>query len=264
MRWLPQLPGMADWGRMLAWRRNEVARLGIAVETGSELDAAAVRAAGAELVVVATGAAWSRDGINGITKRPIPGAGPGLPHVLTPEQVVRDGVDVPGRRVVVVDCESYFTGPSVAWLLAERGHEVTLATPYERAAIWCDWTLEGIRLREAVHRAGVVVRPDLVPASIASGGAAFATIYGETVELEADAVVLATQRVSRDALWRELEDDEHALREAGILGVHATGDCVAPRWLVDAVFDGHRLGREIDSPDPDRPLPYRRERPLVR
>ena len=27
--------------------------------------------------------------------------------------------------------------------------------------------------------------------------------------------------------------------------------------------DGHRLAREIDSPDPSRPLPYLRERPLV-
>jgi dimethylamine/trimethylamine dehydrogenase len=139
-----------------------------------------------------------------------------------------------------------------------------LATPHERAATWCDHTLEGIRLREALHRAGVVVRPDLVPADVGTGGASFATIYGETVELEADAVVLATQRLSRDGLWRALAGDEAALRAAGIVGVHPTGDCVAPRWLVDAVFDGHRLGREIDSADPDRPLPYRRERPLVR
>ncbi len=45
--------------------------------------------------------------------------------------------------------------------------------------------------------------------------------------------------------------------------VHAIGDCVAPRLIADAIFDGHRLAREIDSPDPSRPLPYLRERPLV-
>jgi dimethylamine/trimethylamine dehydrogenase len=265
MRWLPELPGMTDWGRLLAWRTAQVARLdAIRVETRVELDAAAVRASGAEIVVLATGAAWAADGTNGVTKGPIPGAGAGLTRVLTPEQVVRDGAEVPGRRVVVVDCESYFTGPSVAWLLAGRGHEVVLATPYERVATWCDFTLEGPRLREALHKAGVSVRPDLVPSAIGAGGMAFATIYGDPVELEADAVVLATQRLSRDGLVRVLADDEAALREAGIVGVHATGDCVAPRWLVDAIFDGHRLGREIDSGDPDRPLPYRRERPLVR
>jgi hypothetical protein len=30
----------------------------------------------------------------------------------------------------------------------------------------------------------------------------------------------------------------------------------------DAIFDGHRLAREIDSPDPAIPLPFIRERRL--
>jgi dimethylamine/trimethylamine dehydrogenase len=45
--------------------------------------------------------------------------------------------------------------------------------------------------------------------------------------------------------------------------VYRIGDCVAPRLIADAIFDGHRLGREIDSPHPEQPLPYLRERPLV-
>jgi dimethylamine/trimethylamine dehydrogenase len=36
---------------------------------------------------------------------------------------------------------------------------------------------------------------------------------------------------------------------------------VSPRHVADAVFDGHRLGREIDSEDPAVPLPHRRELP---
>ena len=37
---------------------------------------------------------------------------------------------------------------------------------------------------------------------------------------------------------------------------------MAPRLLAEAIFDGHRLAREIDSPDPEIALPYLRERPL--
>jgi dimethylamine/trimethylamine dehydrogenase len=33
--------------------------------------------------------------------------------------------------------------------------------------------------------------------------------------------------------------------------------------VADAIFDGHRLAREIDSVNPAEPLPYRRERALV-
>ena len=36
---------------------------------------------------------------------------------------------------------------------------------------------------------------------------------------------------------------------------------VASRLLADAIFDGHRLGREVDGPHPQTALPYLREGP---
>jgi dimethylamine/trimethylamine dehydrogenase len=35
---------------------------------------------------------------------------------------------------------------------------------------------------------------------------------------------------------------------------------VSPRIIAEAVFDGHRLAREIDAENPAIPLPYKRER----
>ncbi len=67
--------------------------------------------------------------------------------------------------------------------------------------------------------------------------------------------MLVTQRLSNEALYLELASDPHALAAGGIQAVYRTGDCVAPRWLVDTVFDGHRLAREIDSPNPHVYLP---------
>ena len=75
--------------------------------------------------------------------------------------------------------------------------------------------------------------------------------------------MLVTQRRSDDALYRELAADPPALEAAGVEALYRIGDCVAPRLIADAIFDGHRLAREIDSDDPARPLPYLRERPLV-
>jgi dimethylamine/trimethylamine dehydrogenase len=66
--------------------------------------------------------------------------------------------------------------------------------------------------------------------------------------------------VPEDALYRELTADPARLAEAGIQAVYRVGDCVAPRQQVaDAIFDAHRLAREIDSGDPSRPLPWIRE-----
>jgi dimethylamine/trimethylamine dehydrogenase len=80
------------------------------------------------------------------------------------------------------------------------------------------------------------------------------------VEVEADAIVLATQRLSNESLYLELAQDLDALRGEGIDALYRIGDCVAPRIVAEASYDGHRLAREIDSDDPATPLPYMRER----
>jgi dimethylamine/trimethylamine dehydrogenase len=97
-------------------------------------------------------------------------------------------------------------------------------------------------------------------AGIEPGRVTAADQFGDPVELEADAVVLVTQRLSDDALYRELKADGGALAAEGIEALYRIGDCVAPRIIAEAIFDGHRLGREIDSENPAIPLPYRRER----
>ena len=74
-----------------------------------------------------------------------------------------------------------------------------------------------------------------------------------------DGVVLVTQQVSQDGLYTELAGDGAALAAAGISGLYRIGDAVAPRMISEAIFDGHRLAREIDERDPGQPAPYRRE-----
>jgi dimethylamine/trimethylamine dehydrogenase len=99
--------------------------------------------------------------------------------------------------------------------------------------------------------------------SIEPGRVAATDEFGEPLELEADAVVLVTQRLSNEELYLELKADEEAVRGEGVEAVYRIGDCVAPRVIAEAIFDGHRLAREIDSQNPAVPLPYKRERSLL-
>ena len=81
---------------------------------------------------------------------------------------------------------------------------------------------------------------------------------------EFDSIVLVTQRIADDGLYQELDNDRDLLASAGISALYRVGDCVAPRMQVaDAIFDGHRLAREIDSEDPSVPRPYIRERRVI-
>jgi dimethylamine/trimethylamine dehydrogenase len=81
-------------------------------------------------------------------------------------------------------------------------------------------------------------------------------------QFECDTVVLCSARISNDELYRELKADKDRLESEGIEGLYVIGDASAPRMIVDSIFDGHRLAREIDSPHPEMPLPFIRERRL--
>jgi dimethylamine/trimethylamine dehydrogenase len=212
-------------------------------------------------VIVATGSSWAGDGLHAVTHEPIPGADASFPHVLTPEQVVLEGKRPTGGRVVVYDGEGYVIGCGVAELLALEDHQVELVTPFDVVAPLCNETLEGPELRRHLHDVGVVTRRNHTVVRIQQGRVELESDFGETVELGADAIVLVTQRLSDDALYQELVADAKSLAAEGIEAVYRIGDCVAPRQVADAIFDGHRLGREIDSENPAVPLPHRRELP---
>ena len=264
MGWITRMPGLGAWGHVVDYRRVQLDRLqNVSTGLGRRLDAEAVRDYGAQIVIVATGAHWRGDGLSGVTRQPIPGADAALPHVMTPEQVMLDGKRPPGSRVAVVDYEGYFTATAIAEQLRAEGLEVEFVTSHEAVAPYADQTLEGLPVRRRLNQLGVRVHRAVVVESIAPGGIRLEGEFQARSELEVDGVVLVTQRCSDEELYRDLAADPEALRVAGIEALHRIGDCVAPRLIADAIFDGHRLAREIDSAHPARPLPYLRERPLV-
>jgi dimethylamine/trimethylamine dehydrogenase len=181
---------------------------------------------------------------------------------MTPEQVADQGKRPPGRRVAVYDAEGYWCAAGIAELLAVEGFEVHLATCLEVVSPTSDLTLEGPMLRQHLHELGVRMHRGVTITEVEPGRIAGEDGFEEPFALEVDGVVLVTQQVSDDALYRELVGAPEALTEAGIQAVYRIGDCVAPRMISEAIFDGHRLAREIDSPDPAHPLTFDRERNL--
>jgi dimethylamine/trimethylamine dehydrogenase len=263
MRWIPQLPSLGQWARLVNYRSIQLDKLrNVQLVTNTRLDARTVREYGAEIVVVATGAYWSRDGLNGLTHDTIEGADARLDHVLTPEQIMLENKRPTGSRVVVYDCEGYFMGGGVAEKLQAEGYDVHLVTPHPVVAPFCDETLEGPLYRQRIHDAGIQMSVGTYVSQVAPGQLLGASEYSDPLTIDTDSLVLVTQRLSDDSLYRELTTDPAALEAGGIDAVYRVGDCVAPRLLPDAVFDGHRLGREIDGPHPEIPLPYLRERVL--
>jgi len=258
----PSCPASASGDGVVNYRKIQIDKLrNVEFIPGKELTAQAVVEYGAEIVVVATGAHWATDGLNGCSHDTIPGADASLAHCLTPEQIMVDGKQVPGSRVVVVDNDGYFMGVSIAEKLAMEGKKVTLVTHFSQISPYSTFTLEAPRLNRLLRELGVELVAEHAVERIEPGLVTGSHVYapGKRVEWAADAAVLVTQRVSNDALYRELWADRERLTAAGITGLFRIGDCVVPRLVADAIFDGHRLAREIDSGDPATPLPFIRE-----
>jgi dimethylamine/trimethylamine dehydrogenase len=260
MRWIPRLPGLGEWARVVNYRRIQIDKLrNIEFIPRLRLDAGAVRAYGAEIVVVATGAQWAADGLGPGSRRPVPGADAIEAYCLTPEQIMLEGKRPPGRRTVVYDAEGYFMGAGLAELLVGEGYDVMLASPYGQVSPMSDETLEGSLLRQHLHDIGVKTACGVELEGVGTNGVNGRHHLGDPWQLESDAVVLVTQRVSDESLYLELANDPQSLERDDIEALFRIGDCVAPQLLADVIFDGHRLGREIDSDDPAVPLPFLRE-----
>ncbi len=259
LTWTRRLPTLGDWGRVLDWRLVQLARLpAVQVITGRRLTPEDVLEYGAELVIVATGSHWSATAPQPTTLTPLVGAT--LPHVLTPEDVLVRGRRPPGRRVVVYDTDGYYVAPGVAELLAGEGYDVALVTPFPVVSPVSDQTLEGAALRAHLHGAGVRAYRDTTLHEITPDAVLGVDEFAHAWSMPADGVVAVVSQVADDALYLDLTADGERLRAAGIAAVHRIGDCLSPRMISEAVFDGHRLAMEIETAQPDVPLPYRRER----
>lgn len=267
MRWIPQLPGLGEWGRVVNYRRIQIDKLAnVEFIANTLLAPQDVREYGAEIVVIATGSHWALDGLNPQTRGPIPGVDASSDWCLTPEQIMVDGKQTAGDSVVVYDTEGYFMGLSLAEKLMQEGKQVTYVTPFAQASPYTYQTGEAYRLNRMFHNEGVRILLGHLVMNAAPGK--LTVIHGiapdEPIELEADSLVLTTQRLSDDSLYRELKSDRAALKAEGIEGLFRIGDCVMPRMaLADTIFDAHRLAREIDSDDPATPKPYVRENRVI-
>lgn len=263
IRWISRLPGLGEWARIVNYRKIQLDKLrNVELIVNTELDAQGVKEYGADIVIVATGARWATDGrADGLTAKPIAGADASLPNVLTPEQVMVEKKEVPGQRVLVYDCEGYFVGVGLAELLARDGKKVTFVTPHHQVAPYTFYTLEGFRINRLLHQLGVEIVQEHKIGEITSEMVSGYHVFAERLvrRWEMDAVVLVTQRVSNDALFRDLRVDASELAQYGISALYRIGDCMVPRLIADSIFDGHRLAREIDSSNPREPLPFIRE-----
>jgi dimethylamine/trimethylamine dehydrogenase len=279
-RHVSRYPRCAEYGRVISYREAQLRKLkNVEIHLKVRpMTADDVLQYGADRVVIATGAHWSTAGVGAEVHRPISGADAAAPAVLTPEQIM-EGKPVPGKRIVVLDGDGHFTGIAMAELLADRGKQVTLVTNMNDVTEFAKYTMELANNKRLLHEKGIRYLTnhwahDFVPGKLSlfylyrdspglyenEPGRWGRRASSDLLEVDCDALVLVTSRVPNSELYTQLRQRRAEWARHEVQDVYRIGDCHAPRQVLNAIFDGHRLGREFDSPHPQFPLPFIRER----
>ena len=239
-----RLPNRGNWLEMAADLAGSLERLGVDVRLGQEESPDTVAEFGADDVFIATGAGFDRSGYSISTphRDGIPGADGD--HVLDPAAAIRDPESC-GRRVAIIDDNGDHLPLGLALLLAEMGRSVEVVSSRLFAGSRLIVTGDLPWLYPQMAEAGVAVAGQEIAVRIEPGSVAVASIWGGPERsIPADTVILSMMRKSDDALHREL----------AFAGVEATpiGDCLAPREVDDATYEGLARGRLIGSAQPLR------------
>ncbi len=144
----------------------------------------------------------------------------------------------PGKRVVVLDEGGNWRGCGTAWRLAEDGHAVTIVTPDPLVGKELQRSATDLPLRRALARLGVrFVTDAAISEWTAQGAVALSLLTGQTEQLAADALVLATTNIADTAL-------RHQVAASGITA-RTIGDANAPRNAALAIFEGRKAGLAV-------------------
>jgi 2,4-dienoyl-CoA reductase-like NADH-dependent reductase (Old Yellow Enzyme family)/thioredoxin reductase len=233
MRFARRAPFRADIGKIVDYQARELERLGVEVHLHSTVDLEAVQSWGADHVIVATGAAPRRDGLQRFHLMPVPGAH--LPNVRSPVAVLGGEADGTNHAVVLDDLGSYQAVAVAEYLLA-RGSGVTFASSFYAVG---EGLAAGYVQRPTIERLRGYERFTFLPSQTIVGITPTSVQlreigrdFGQTID--ADLVVFCTAGEPRVEL-------HEALEEAGI-SARVTGDAAGVIDLGYAIGSGHRAG----------------------
>jgi mycofactocin system FadH/OYE family oxidoreductase 2 len=235
-------PGRDEFAWITRDLETQMRKAGVELCLGTEATAETVRDSAADSVLVATGALPSRTGFSSVN--PLVDALPGADgeNVLTVWDVLLESRPV-GKRVVVLDDDGSRYAAGVTEVLLDRGCEVELVSRWPALFPGVMTTLDMPHLYGRLLGKGLVYRLNTWASSIDGDGVTLFNLYtGAEERLQGvDSVVLATGPKANDELYFALK---------GVVpNLHRIGDCVAPRKLDHAIYEGYLAGRELWSPE---------------
>jgi 2-enoate reductase len=214
-----------DLKRLLIWYKNQMKKLGIEIFTDTEVTSKLVDEKEPDEIIMATGSKPTIPNIPGIDN----------PKVCTAIEVLQ-GHTLAGDKVAVIGAG--LIGCEVALWLANKGKKVVLIEKLSKLMPFeIDHNANKEMLVGMLIFNGVEIRTNTALAAVIEEGI---NVVGENMDIqpiECDSVVLAVGLKAVEKLSEALQEKNRRFLKIG--------DCLAPRIILNAIWDGYKVANSI-------------------
>jgi NADPH-dependent 2,4-dienoyl-CoA reductase/sulfur reductase-like enzyme len=224
--------GRDEFGVIIRNEKDQVTKAGVQVKLGTEVTTEQVLSEKPDVVIVATGSVPK--------EHPVGGAdGPAIYNVW---QVLNGEAEL-GQKVCLIDYDGHHRATATAEFLAIQGKSVHMITSSLFIGAELGPTQDLYLTRQRLLQKGVTFTPDIAVIEVAGergaktvkGFNVYSNIWDEWGPF--DSLVLAMGQRVDDALYMSLKGKVDEL--------YRIGDSVSPRKVDMAIWEGHKIGREI-------------------
>jgi len=224
--------GRDEFGVIIRNEKSQVDKAGVTVKLGVDASTEQLLAESPDVVIVATGSVPK--------KHPVGGAdGPAIFNVL---QVLNGEAEL-GQNVCLIDYDGHQRATATAEFLANQGKKVDMITSSLFICAELGPTQDLYSSRQRLLQKGVTFTPDIAVMEV-GGEAGAKTVKGFNVYSNVwfdwgpyDSIVLV--------MGQQVDDDLYMSLKGKVPELYRIGDCVAPRKVDMAIWEGHKIGREI-------------------
>lgn len=221
-------PNRAEFEEVTHWLKIQVEKLGVTIKSGIEVTPELVEAEKPDAVVIATGARAAKP-------FHIPGADQ---DTVVTTWDVHEGTAAVGDKVIVFTEWRGQAGIAAAELLADQGKQVEIIT----TMLFVGQDIDPISIAphyEHLLEKDVRLTPQTALISIDGNTVTLLNVFSQQTEIREgiDTVVLSLPFKANDELYAALK--------GRVPELYRVGDCVAPRKVDLAIYEGEMAGRTI-------------------
>lgn len=220
--------GREEFGVIIRNERNQLQRLKVPVVTGQVVTPEFVIAQAPDAVIIATGS----------KPKGCPVAGCNGPRVFNIWQVLKGEADI-GDRILFIDYDGHHQATSTAEYLADLGKKVHIVTSALFVGSELGPSQDLYLSRQRLMQKGVSFTSNFAVIEIRGTVVHGLNVYSNEGQVFSDFDTVVT------AMGNEVDDSLYYALKGRVQELYRAGDCVAPRKVDMAIYEGYAAGRRV-------------------